>query len=326
MLFSICICTRNRYQSLKKTIENLAFHIASLKKYKQVFEIIIVDNNSEDKTKETVHKMQRILNINIKYIKEYKIGISFARNTAIKEAMGNIIIFLDDDMLVDKKWFISVFRELKKHPDAAVIGGKTITTSPITVAKWQKLLELPKSYLWPLGILDLGIKEKRMHTAFVLPLPHIIRKKYLKVIGVYDTNFANAEKPVPIFGCEDLDFIQRVIDLKLPVYYTPTISTIHNILPYKLSYSFFRKRYFENGKEMCMFDYKHQRNRFKIITKNHTLSAYYSARGIAAAILKGKKIRFIWVTNILFWFGYIEELLYILIRRPIPLHVAGNFS
>jgi glycosyltransferase involved in cell wall biosynthesis len=73
--------------------------LSSLKKQKGAsFEIIVVDNNSTDKTALIAKKM------GVTVVNEKKQGLSNARNRGFKEAKGNIICFIDADGVVSRYW------------------------------------------------------------------------------------------------------------------------------------------------------------------------------------------------------------------------------
>ena len=65
-------------------------------------EVIVVDNSSNDNTKNVVINFNKQLPI--RYIFEPRIGIPIARNTGIKNAKYDIIAFIDDDCVADKNF------------------------------------------------------------------------------------------------------------------------------------------------------------------------------------------------------------------------------
>ena len=87
---SIIICTYNRSILLEKCIESLLSQLIA------VIEIIIIDNNSTDKTAEITKEYTSIYP-NIWYVFESKVGLSHARNRGIIEAKSDWILYLDDD-------------------------------------------------------------------------------------------------------------------------------------------------------------------------------------------------------------------------------------
>ncbi len=92
MKLSIIICTFNRYLLLDKCL----LSIISQNLYG--IEVLVIDNNSSDKTKEIVLKYKN-LNKSIKYFFEPKAGLSNARNLGYKNAKADWILYLDDDAI-----------------------------------------------------------------------------------------------------------------------------------------------------------------------------------------------------------------------------------
>ncbi|HSR19164.1 MAG TPA: glycosyltransferase family 2 protein [Ignavibacteriaceae bacterium] len=91
---SVIIPTLNRGEFIKKNIDCV------LSQTYQNFEIIVVDDGSEDNTKEIINSIE---DNRIKYIKHPKnLGAAAARNTGIKAACGKWIAFLDSDDIWDK--------------------------------------------------------------------------------------------------------------------------------------------------------------------------------------------------------------------------------
>lgn len=114
------ICTYNRSQSLKRTLDSVCeLSIPS----ELEWELIVVDNNSTDNTKEVVNAFQKSCNFCVRYVFEEKQGLSHARNRAIEEAKGELIIWTDDDVLVDERWLVEYVAGFQRHTDAAFFGG-----------------------------------------------------------------------------------------------------------------------------------------------------------------------------------------------------------
>ena len=96
MLLSVVVCTYNREDYLKRCLENIVNSTLD----KTLYEVLVIDNNSVDKTKEIVESFQKLAG-NISYFQEHQQGLSFARNRAIREAKGKYLLYLDDDALVN---------------------------------------------------------------------------------------------------------------------------------------------------------------------------------------------------------------------------------
>lgn len=112
---SVIIVTYNRAELLKKCIDSLSNQTVSPN------EIIIVDNNSTDNTKEVVENYKKKLNI--KYVFESKKGIAYARNSGIRNSSYDLVVFIDDDCVAEKDWLELMIKCNILYEDIPVIGG-----------------------------------------------------------------------------------------------------------------------------------------------------------------------------------------------------------
>ncbi len=78
------------------------------------YEVIVVDNNSIDKTKEIIKELQN-KNNKIKYIFEKYQGRGAARNTGERKAKGSIILMTDSDCIVPKNWIEKMIKPILKE-------------------------------------------------------------------------------------------------------------------------------------------------------------------------------------------------------------------
>jgi glucosyl-dolichyl phosphate glucuronosyltransferase len=120
---SVVICTYNRAQYLQEALDSL---------YRQTlphhqFEVIVVDNNSIDQTKEiceafiTAHPDARFY-----YFLETQQGASFARNSGAAKAKSPLLCFMDDDAVADLDYLERIVTFFNQHPDAGGLGGRII--------------------------------------------------------------------------------------------------------------------------------------------------------------------------------------------------------
>lgn len=109
ILFSIIIPAYNE----KKVVLNL---LESLKKQrfdKNKFEIIIVNNNSTDKTRDSVLQFKKYnTNLQISLVEEARPGVCMTRNTGGRSGKGKVLIFLDADNIVPVNFLNDVYRKV----------------------------------------------------------------------------------------------------------------------------------------------------------------------------------------------------------------------
>ncbi|MBE9126804.1 MULTISPECIES: hormogonium polysaccharide biosynthesis glycosyltransferase HpsE [unclassified Coleofasciculus] len=89
------------------------------------WEIIIVDNNSIDKTAKIIkdYQVQWDRPFPIKYFCEPRQGALFARKRVIEEAQGALVGFLDDDNLPAPDWVAKSYAFGQAHPKAGAYSG-----------------------------------------------------------------------------------------------------------------------------------------------------------------------------------------------------------
>ena len=92
-MISICICTYNRSESLRRTLASLAEQVNA---EFGAIELLIVDNNCTDDTHQTVEAFRQRLPI--RRVTESRQGLAHARNRAVAEFRGDVLLFTDDDV------------------------------------------------------------------------------------------------------------------------------------------------------------------------------------------------------------------------------------
>lgn len=97
-MISIIICTFNRSKALERVLSQLCGQINGDKG----LEMIVVDNNSQDDTRNTVERFSN--HSPLRYILEKRQGKPFALNRAVKETHGEWLIFTDDDVRLSDNW------------------------------------------------------------------------------------------------------------------------------------------------------------------------------------------------------------------------------
>jgi glycosyltransferase involved in cell wall biosynthesis len=115
---SICICTYNRERLLRQTLSRLARLTVP---EGVALEVVVVDNNSTDGTARVIQ--DAIASLPIRTVKELRPGIAPARNAAVAVARGELLLWIDDDVLVEPDWLERYARFALSHPEAAILGG-----------------------------------------------------------------------------------------------------------------------------------------------------------------------------------------------------------
>lgn len=235
MDISIIICTYNRSANLPECFE----HLEKLEGLEGIaWEIVLVDNNSSDDTRQMCGRYNDQSPLNIRYIFEPQQGLSFARNKGIESAQGTYVVFIDDDIRVTKPWLQTIYATFKEF-NCDAVGGRIHVESPQSLPNWIT----PDMYGF-LGHQDFGNEPHTMdgYTEFPFGGNMAVHRRVFNNIGVFNTQLGRrgeGSKSDELFKGEETDFFHRLADTKGTFRYHPDILVLHKILPYQLEKRFF---------------------------------------------------------------------------------------
>jgi glucosyl-dolichyl phosphate glucuronosyltransferase len=179
---SIIIPTCNRFESLKCAVRSLIQSIAG----QPDVEIIVVDNNSTPAASEATSQFCGDCGAIVRYLYETAVGQSAARHRGAREARGEILSYLDDDVEVSRTW-LSTVKERFREEDVSVLGGPSIPQFIESPPEWLRHFIIPTPYggsrcHW-LSLLDIGRDIPRINPQFIWGLNFTIRKQVLLSCG-----------------------------------------------------------------------------------------------------------------------------------------------
>jgi glycosyltransferase involved in cell wall biosynthesis len=189
---SVIIPTYNRAYFLKEAIESV------LKQTYPHFELLIIDDGSEDETATVVSRYQ---DKRIRYLFIPHQGVSKARNVGIKEARAKLIAFLDsDDLWLPKKLELQV-KFFQNRPDALICQTEEIWI------RYGRRVNPKKYHKKPSGM----IFKESLRRCLISPSAVMMRRELFERVGLFDESMP---------ACEDYDLWLRVT-ARYPVYLLP---------------------------------------------------------------------------------------------------------
>ncbi|BAY90064.1 MULTISPECIES: glycosyltransferase [unclassified Tolypothrix] len=238
---SAIICTHNRDTYLGAAIDSLL-----AQNFAAEFEVLVVDNNSSDRTKEVV--AQRASNPRLKYVFEPTTGLSVARNTGAKLASGEILAYLDDDAVASDRWLSVFYDAYKNNSQLAIAGGKVTLLWPQDV---QQPRWLSPGLAANLGAYDLGDSTTYIDKPSFTPrgLNYCIRRSFLEEIGGFDPHLGRVGKN--LLSNEELQMTEFALQKGWQVAYLPAALVAHNVAPERLKRSWFLNRGWWQGISEC---------------------------------------------------------------------------
>jgi len=210
---SVLLSTCNRCDKLRLFLEAMktggSFGLKST-------EVLVVDNNSSDATKQVVAEYLHLENPSFRYLRDDKPGKSRALNTAIRQARGDIIAFTDDDCIPDSGWVDGILKEFDSDPELSVLGGRVELYDPndthqaTLLSNSRTLVKTAKGACHPPTIIGANMS---------------FRRAVLDVTRGFD----------PVLGpgtickaAEDLDLIYRSLRKHFKIAYSPDVVVFHN--------------------------------------------------------------------------------------------------
>jgi glycosyltransferase involved in cell wall biosynthesis len=124
---SIAICTKDNPSLLKRCLEGLD----RLEPVDADIEILVIDNASESGAPRAVAEGHP----RVRYVREEKLGLNFARNRALAEARHDILAFIDDDAVPDPRWLAGLLQAWRRAPDAGAYTGQVFALEIETKAQ-----------------------------------------------------------------------------------------------------------------------------------------------------------------------------------------------
>lgn len=260
--FSVVICTYNGENKLPQVLEKLKEASTAwsedLSPTDRAFqwEIIVVDNNSSDRTASVVQQFQvdwhsnastggskNISSVPLRYCFEPRQGLAFARRRAIQETQSPLIGFLDDDTLPAADWVSAAVRFGWQYPDAGAYGSSIQGLYEVSPPKGFERIAcclaiidrgaIPFQYASDRGVLPAGAGMVIRRQAWLEQVPAMPQ-----LTGVSANSLRAKGEDV-----ETLSYIRR----SWPIWHNPAMKLQHIIPKERLEPGYLRRLYWRIG-------------------------------------------------------------------------------
>lgn len=231
-MITAVICTYNRCNSLRETLKSLqGMPVPPAKGW----ELIVVDNNSTDATRAVVEEFESKRELPLRYVFEARQGLSSARNTGIHEARGDVIVFTDDDVIVDPHWLAhieSAFEQL----DCAAVGGRIVPVWPGAKPAW---FQEEGQFATPKAIVSFNLgNEVCEPKTSPYGANMAFRRRVFEERGLFRTDLGRTKDV--LMGGEDIEFFRRLKKAGDKVLYIPDALVYHPVAAERTRQSYFQ--------------------------------------------------------------------------------------
>lgn len=176
---SVIILTKNSVATVQKSIESV------FQQTHKPDEVVVVDGNSSDGTREVVEKYP------VKLVAELGLGFGYARNVGVKNATGDIIFFLDSDCYAEPDWIEKALPNFDSNPEIAGVTGQTCL--------WNTQSGVARFLACVGGRVNMPTQRRFVKIAPTMNLA--VRRSVIDEVGGFDET---------LIRCEDTDFSYKV--------------------------------------------------------------------------------------------------------------------
>jgi glycosyltransferase involved in cell wall biosynthesis len=236
---TVILCTYNRCQRLSKALQSVA---TSRLSESVAWEVLVVDNNSSDRTPDVVKEFAGRYSGRFRYLFEPQPGKSYALNAGIRDAAGEILAFMDDDVVVEATWLENLTKPFRDG-DWMGTGGRILPDWTREPPRWLQLVG--RYALAPLAVFDLG------PTAGQLDEPPFgtnmaFRKGMFAKYGGFRTDLG--PHPTSQIRSEDTEFGRRLLAGGERLWYEPSAVVYHPVAEERLEKKYFLAWWFDKGR------------------------------------------------------------------------------
>ena len=227
---TVAIPTYNGATRLSEVLEKLRSQVNT---ESISWQILVVDNNSNDETAKVVQSYQEnwTNSIPLNYCFEEQQGAAFARKRAIYESDSPLIAFLDDDNIPAENWVEQAYLFAQKHPHAGAYGSQIHGEYAVEV---PPNFERIKAFL---AITERGDKPILYNPKlrFLPPSAGLVVRKEAWLKSVPEFCILSGRIPGSMLTSEDLEVLAYIQQSGWEIWYNSHMEIIHKIPQHRLT-------------------------------------------------------------------------------------------
>ncbi len=234
---AVLVCTYNRAGDLEALLDTACSQSSPDFRY----EVVVVDNNSNDATRDVVEAVQGRAAQPPRYVFESRQGKSFALNAGLKSVSAPLCVIIDDDQLMPADYVETLLKAFAENPTISFVGGKVLPIWEVTPPRW-----LTRRHWSPLGMADHGddsfiVDEHRP----ICLLTFAFRVEHVFAVGGFRTELGVTGSRMG--STEDADLIGRLIADGRRGMYIPELVLRHHAPGRRMTRSYYRQWHYGHG-------------------------------------------------------------------------------
>ena len=232
---TLAICTWNRAPFLRQTLAGIA-----RQDYPPgALEVLVIDNNSTDDTPAVVAAFAGGPHAP-RHVRETRQGLDYARNRGVAEATGEIVLFADDDILMEPDWIRQIAAPFSSPagPRIGCVGGEVVPVFPDGLPDWVREWHAPLAFRPEAG--PLPPQHSPMGANFALP------KRVLDQVGPFATGLDR--QGTNLFGGGDGEMVRRVRAAGYEVWFAPAARVLHQMPASRTTFRYAARHAFDSAR------------------------------------------------------------------------------
>ncbi len=207
------------------------------------YEIIVIDNSPTGEVIKTINNdVKQNAFCPVRYVREPRAGLHNARHAGAREARGEILVYIDDDVIVDQDWLKALLNPFE-NPQVGCAGGKAVPMWEATLPDWYQ--QFDAGYL---SLLDLGEETQELKwPACVWGCNMAVRKSVLFSVGGFNPDGLGDKRRIWLRGDGECGLQEKIYKSGLRVMYEPKAWLYHRIPASRLTQEYFYWRLFTQG-------------------------------------------------------------------------------
>ena len=239
MRITVIIPTYKRTEFLKDALSS----ILNQDFPKEDFEVLLVDN-SEHPTPSFIERYDSLPGDHLRYIHEPQNGLEFARRAGARSARGDILVYVDDDVICPNGWLAAMAKAFE-NPDVMLVGGKVDLHFEAAVPDWVQQFHtlLSKS--------QFGAESRRLKRyESVIGCNMGVRRKVWADVGGFNPEVCSGDPWLIRYrGDGECGFSRKIHDAGLIVWYEADAWLHHRVPASRMTLKYMKHRIRDAGVE-----------------------------------------------------------------------------
>ena len=206
------------------------------------YEVLVVDNSPTQRATAVVEAFVSGSACSVRVVHEPRVGLHYARHTGARCAQGDIIVYVDDDVLAPPGWLAAI-SAVFDDADVSCAGGPAVAKWEAEVPAW--LGQFEGGYL---SLLDMGPARRELkYPECVWGCNMAVRRAALFEVGGFNPDGIGDRRSIWLRGDGECGLQEKLTDARMRIVYEPAAWLHHRIPSSRLTPAYFRWRFFTQG-------------------------------------------------------------------------------